>query len=566
MLATLPNGAIDALRERRWDDFALIVRPHARSGNKALWAEIAAEHPVSFNLLDTLEGLNPTQRRAAIYSLLPAVGEMADLQLEEALRLLKFGTTLDDPSGIFISGQLSPHVLRRPELADEIGESLRADDSTEPIEHQIWGASFFSQAPAQAAAFAAKLIGGGSHDVALLIALLLSLPSNSTSVVPYLGAHEEKLAGLLHASRIDHGIQSWMALAAIADFSQTAWQLLQTGMDSDDPKPAIALSRFLFRLTSPEVSVAHTPLNEVVRKLLNTALRDADARREIDSSVASLMYQEVLCPSVVEELPALFERDANVVKLFPSIFGALSPQPDFARVLSVALLSKDSTVSALKGAISLCTQGRAPVALDDNLFAAASPEAWIGAVKRLLGLTHYGPVLCEFIALLSEPSAGAKGVRLASIAQMLNYAFQEYPNATAAFLAAKVPQIPKSSPVAAVYRSVYANVLSWQRVLARLPERKELWPKVSERNAFLAIKERFHREVTRSAMEKSVFRAITRVEFTAQGQKVASHASDGGITVQEMASMSQAIELPTSEVSDPMRGILLRNNLLRGVE
>jgi len=563
MSAVLPEGAIDALREGRWDAFVSMVRPIANIGNVELWREIATKHPASFDLFATLESLTPSQRNTAVYMLLPAVGELSELTVAEALRLLKFGSSLKDSAGIFTSRNLSPHVHRRFELGEEIGEALRADGSADDIQRQIWAMAFFPNAPAQAAVYATKLMDGTAEDSAMLVALFQSLPGYVSAAALHLEPQEESLSNQLYASRSRHGIQAWVALVSASEFSPTAWSILLAAIESAEAEASIAMVHSLFRLSAPSVGVHGVPLDQIVQKLLHAAFRNPDARQQVDSSIAGLLYQDPLRSVVVSELQNLLGLDADIVECFPESFRTLGQLPGFIAVLSNGLLRSGSTVPAVRGLLSLCTGKRAPIGLDDGAFSAAGPEGWVRAVRRLLGLTVNGPALCDFISAISRLNGINEGARAQMIGEMLNIAFQEYPNATAEYLATTVKQVEKSSPIGAVYRFVYASVLRWQRVLAKLPERKELWPTDSEKSALRAIRTRFGREVSRMAMEKSVFRAVVNSEAVAQGRRVASHSKHGVASVNQLASVSHSIELPSSEVADPLRGILLRNNLVR---
>ena len=147
---------------------------------------------------------------------------------------------------------------------------------------------------------------------------------------------------------------------------------------------------------------------------------------------------------------------------------------------------------------------------------------------------------------------------------MLNEAFAEYPGATEAFLQNKTKAIPRSDPVAAVYRGVYANVVRWRRVLNRLPDLKELRPTDTELHTLRTIKRRTNRDIIRGAAERSVFAQIFTSVHIVQGRKFASHTRFAPAQVTEMAETGHWVELPSSERADPLRGQLQRRNLLRG--
>jgi hypothetical protein len=148
-------------------------------------------------------------------------------------------------------------------------------------------------------------------------------------------------------------------------------------------------------------------------------------------------------------------------------------------------------------------------------------------------------------------------------AQMLNKAFSEYPGATEEFLKYKTSTLSSDAPELEVFQGVYANVLEWRGVLERLPKRKELTPNDSELEVLRARKRRINREIMRMAAEQSVFADLFTHLHLAQGRKFASHTPFGEPQIAHMAESSHFVELPSSELADPMRGQIERSHFLR---
>jgi len=253
----------------------------------------------------------------------------------------------------------------------------------------------------------------------------------------------------------------------------------------------------------------------------------------------------------------------DMVEEFPEVFGALANHTnEFASVLTNWLLSPDVSFTSLASLLSMCTSSRAPVALDETAFATPPPERRLKAARRLLALTHHGPTLCHFSALIAEmPTLGPERFNLSG--QMLDNAFLEYPGATEEFLKDKTSTLSTSAPEAQVFHGVYANILQWRSVLEKLPNRNELRPSDAEFQVLRTRKRRFNREIMRVAAEQSIFASLCTNLHMAQGRKFASHTPFGAPQITQMAESSHFFELPSSELADPMRGQIERNNLLR---
>ncbi|MCY1551252.1 hypothetical protein D9M68_875690 [compost metagenome] len=146
---------------------------------------------------------------------------------------------------------------------------------------------------------------------------------------------------------------------------------------------------------------------------------------------------------------------------------------------------------------------------------------------------------------------------------MLQVLFDEYPAATDKFLKEKAKACSRSAPEARSYRAVYASVLRWRRVLERLPALQELRPTDNELHILRTLKSRLNREILRGAAERSIFANMVSSAHVAQGRKVVIRTPHGSPQVVAMGEASHSIELPSSELADPMRGHLNRIQLLR---
>jgi hypothetical protein len=550
--------AILALREGHWDQYEALMRPLLKGNNDEIWARVAAEHPATRNLLSVLSKLSNEQARAACHWLLPAIGKLSAFSLDDAFSLLDFAETLGGSYWHASSQQLALHIAARTDLGAEIGEGLRTDPRRGDASQRVWAVAFSSAAPQIAAQYLVGLMTGNRTDTQLLIHLLHTLHVEVPAVQAELAACERPLADFLLGQTGEFGHEAWSAMTCIASLSPTAVGYLLSAVDSADSQAVGAIANSLYQLKG----IAAESLQRILNGLVTIGVQNEQARAQIDQGIESLMFRDDLRPYAVASLLDLCSIESDAVEMFKATFGGLAEHStEFFRVLSEWLVRPVTNFSSITGLLSLCTSGRAPVGLDGEVFAAHESDSWLKAARRLLALTHHGPTLCQFIAAIAamEPIGDA---RLQLAGQMLNITFTEYPSATEQFLKAKTAETSRSDPTAHVFRGVYANALRWRRVLTRLPTRNELRPSELELQALRAMKRRINREIMRAAEEQSILRQLASKSHIAQGRKFASHTQFGPPQVIEMAQSSHSVELPSSELADPMRGMLERRKLL----
>lgn len=560
VIAFLAGGDRDAFE-------ASVVAFTKRESADVLWSAIGAAHGVSLDLFAALNEWPDAGIRVAMRRLMPAVARVSTLNLGDAVHFLRFAERVPLTFRHTAVEQLQPHINADAQLGVQLGEAqLRADVAGEGA-MQVWAGAFAAGAPAGAATYAAKLLTseGGLAD-AQLHALLQYLDVNRAEVVAVLQPVEGMLtARLLAGSREpERSYPAWIALTSITAFSGSAADALQCGLENGETSALMATAHWLQRQASVTVGVTAVPVENLVRTMLQHAVGKDEARLAVDSAISSLMYRDLTRPLVLPCVADLGSLDEDVAELFPDTLSAVcEQQPDFVSLLTRWLLAPDATFTAVRSLLSRCAAGQAPVGLDTAMFAAAGPDRKVAAARRLLGLTHNGPVLCQFISVLAESAAlQPDGLNLA--AQMLNEAFVEYPNATVEFLQGRTRPPERKEPFSHVYRGVYANALRWRRVLARLPRLNELRPTDSQLHALRAMRSRMNREIIRVANERSIFAALSTKMSIAQGRRFVVRTEHGLSTISEMQHASHAIELPSSELADPVGGMLRRARRLGG--
>ncbi len=556
------QDAARSLREGQWNDYKARVMSAYRVDNEKIWTQLAAEHPQTVNVIAALTNQPADSRASACEWLLPVVGLLDSISVDEALALLDFADFLDLSHRYMPAEQLKPHITAQSVLGRQLGQIMRT--RTEPKEACliVWAGAFSSGASQEAVQYAAELLTGTPVDTQLFAHLLNNLPATDDVVRKTLEPVETEVAGVLVSNIGELGYLGWSALCCVAVFSPTARSQLQAALNAGEQHAVLAIANTLYRTDNPLAGVTGTPVVDIVSRLLEIALSDPQCRARIDAAVNSLFFRTSLKPVVVQCVKNLRSTE-GAIELFGETFGALARHPiEFAQVLTDWLLHPDASFNSIRGLLSLCTTSQAQVGLDEIEFAAQSPQQRTNAARRLLALTHHGPTLCKYIATIAEMSTlGTE--RFALAGQMFDLAFAEYPGATEEFLKKKTVEISRTAPEAHVFRGVYSNTLRWRRVLERLPKRKELLPSDTDLQTLRTRKQRINREIMRIAAERSIFRDVVTNMHIVQGRKFSTRTKFGQPQITEMRQTSHFVELPSSELADPMRGQLERNKLLR---
>lgn len=554
---------VAALQHDQRDQYKSLVSTFLK-GDAAdeLWKALGEAHGTAFDVFDRLLAWPTADIAVAIRRLMPAVGHIKLVSLAEAVRFLQFAERVEPSFSHRVSEQLGPHLASQPELGRQLGEALRRGHIMGERAVRVWTRSFSNAAPHQAAEYALDLLAGSGNDLALLAVLLQFLPTGDAAVTSVLQPHEARLSAALVEAAPAVGRDAWFALTAIVGFSPGAMNAIHQAVTAGEVPALIAVADWLYRVSTPTVGATGVPLEELVKDLLRHAVASDEVRGWVDSGVASLLDHGSLRVLILPCVAELGRVDADVVKLFNETFDGVCDKPeDFTKLLTEWLLAENVTFNAIRSLLSRCAAQQAPAGLDSATFAAALPARKVAAVRRLMALTHDGPVLCLFIASLAEtPAMQPHGLELA--AHMLNEAFQEYPGATMEFLQSRTRPTARKEPFAHVYRGVYANALRWRRVLSRLPQLNELRPTDTQRHALRAMRQRMNRDIMRVAGEHSVFASLVTNVHIAQGRRFASHTVHGAPQVFDMQEASHSVELPSSELADPVGGMLRRAKAL----
>jgi hypothetical protein len=555
-------SAADMLRSGQLGGYLAQVKSAYGADGDEIWERLASRLSATGDVVEALLALSAQDGSTACMWLLPVIGRLPDLSLVEAKQLLSFSETLGLSYRYMPGQQLHPHIARRPELGVQLGEYLRVQERPGDASVSVWAAAFASGAPEVAATYIKVLLTGAEVDTRLVVGLTGYLQLGSGKVQGILRALEPFLADTLQGGVGVLGRAAWSALCHISGISSRAVQVLGDALRAAIPEAVIAIAQSLYQVGPDSVAVAGVPVGELVDELLQIGLGDDYVRHDIDAALGILFFQPTLRSVAADAVMTFGAVEKDVVTAFPEVFGALANhRKEFAHVLTHWLLASDTNFASLSSLLSLCRNSRAPVVLDEGVFVAQSPERRVKAARRLLALTQHGPTLCEFCALIvSMSTLGSERFHLGG--QMLDKAFKEYPGATEEFLRDRTSALPASAPELQVYQAIYVNVVQWRSVLEKLPKLKELIPSDADLEVLRTRKRRINREILRMAAEQSVFASFATKLHVAQGRKFASRTAFGAPEISYMAESSHFVELPSSELADPMRGQLERRNLL----
>lgn len=550
--------ALQALKARDIARYVELVTPLVGDAERAarLWHLLASNHGSEFDLLELL--LMWPQADAATWLLAPAVAHLGALTFEEAMALLVFSGRVDQSYHRSIVEALQPHVAHDPALGERLGEALKTG-SFSSKQLLVWAGSFCGGAGVTAVTYAISLPEGDEGADRLLAAVLCCLPMQEPGVQQFVREHEAMLVERVAGSVFSTGREAWFALGVLTQTSAKAVELLAEAATSGNADAMDAISVTLHSGDTECIGASGVKVGEIVDRLLHAALGNLGLRQKVSRLLAALVYRGNLRSFVVGRLEALGQvTQVDAGELFAEAFDALAQYRDaFASVLTSWLIWDHVSLGALRSLLSRCSSSPELVALESTSYAAAPVERRAAAGLRLLALCYHGPVLCRFIGLLAEtPTLQPEGLQQA--AALLNEAFLEYPTATVDFLKSRTRVAMRREPYAAVYRGVLTNALRWQRLLAKLPKVAELRPSAAEFQALSAMRWRQNKEILRMARERSVLASLAKQVHVAQGKRVASHVSHGLPRVSTMVERSYTMELPSSEVADPVGGALRR--------
>lgn len=553
-LALLVNGQYAELRN--------LTRDQDDQQNQQLYQQLADADMQEVDILECFERWLPLNPYAACHCLLPALSLSSRADATRLGRLLRLVPEHDDSLPHHIGDALQVRFSRQPSLALELA---RCFDSGVPIigkACQVWAISFAMAQPVAAAQFVVDRLGTSTTDIRAIKALVVTLPWRSDEVRAVIGPHHHALLTWLAGLVETDAEGAWYCLVELGQFEVDAYRLVAEALDVGVPVAASNVARSIFRIDGAVYGVNSVPLDDVLRRLVAMACEDAAICGNVDLALSSCLRKPNQRPIAIDCLRALGDGPDDALNRFDATFKGL---PDdaalFKDVLTGWLLSPTASFQVIRAMLSVVSAQRARAELDEQLLAKATPLARIKLIRRLLGLLGDGPALCQFGTDIARmKTLGNAGLELAN--EMFNLLKDEFPQATEEFLKPLAASHLRRERGAVIFRGVYASVLRWKRHLERLPSRPELRVGDADELTLRSARIKLNAIIQRGAEEMSVFASVMKKVHIAQGRRFTSHTENGPMQINSMGQYSHSIELPSSELSDPMRGYIHRMKML----
>jgi len=542
----------------RFAELRALTLPQDEQQDRQLRERLAGADLREVDLLDSFEQWVPVNLYAACHTVLPAFGLSSRADVPRLMRLLRMISDGTDPRANYISEALQVRFASRPTLPQELAACFDSDGPITDMACRVWASSFAAAHPVAATQFVVDRLEPSADDQRAVRALAATIPWRAAEVRTLLTSHRQAMLTWLKFLLETNADDAWYCLVEFGQFDADAYALVADGLERGVSSAAQHVARTLFRMDGTAYAVNHVPLADVLQRLVTLACADAAVGDNVDLALSSCLKRQSQRPIALDCVRTLGDGPDDVLKRFDSTFYALSEDAAlFKEVLTSWLLSPTASFNVISAALNLVASNRAPAGLDEALFAGATPLARTKAVRRILGLLGDGVALCQFAADIARMvSLGDAGIELAS--QMFNLLKDEYPRATEDFLKPLAASALRRERGAQVFRGVYAIVMTWKRHLERLPKRPELHIGDADAMAFKTARMKQQLEIHRGAEAMSVFASVMTKVHIAQGHRFTSHMQDGPSPISDMGHFSHAVELPSSELSDPMRGLLHR--------
>lgn len=550
-LSLLVNGQFAELRK--------LTKGQAERQNQQFHQRLAEADMREIDLLDAFERWVPVNQYAACHTVLAALGLSSRADAQRLMRLLRMLQEGIDPRANYISEALQAQFTRELALPLELAACFDNDGPITDTACRVWAVAFAMAQPVAAAKFLIDRLGQiGSNELRSVKALAAAIPWRSVEIRKVLAQHRQPLRNWLTGLLETDADGAWYCLVEFGQFDVDAYALVADGLERGISPAALHVARSLFSVDGTAYGANNAPLADVLQRLVTLACADASLCDNVDLALSSCLRKQNQRPIAMDCLRRLESGPEDIFERFDSTFYALGEDaPLFRKILTDWLLSPTASFEVIGAMLNLIALNRAPGGLDEELFAQASPLTRTKAVRRILGLLADGGALCQFAADIARMvSLGNSGLELAT--QMFNILKDEFPHATEEFLKPLAASAHRQERGAPIFRGVYATVLAWKRHLERLPRRLELRIGDLDALALRSARMKQQAEIHRGAEAMSVFASIMNKVHIAQGHRFTSHMEDGPMPISDMGHFSHAIELPSSELSDPMRGLLHR--------
>lgn len=549
--------------------FVTIEKAITEFGEVEVYNALGLLHGDSLNLCERIADVSLVEAKDARRLLLPAISRIIDFCKHDGEILLACVAQTSPVHLHEFSEQLQSQFERNPALPLQLVDRLAASSnlgSEGPI--RVWASAFVASHPMDATRYLVSVAGLSEQSTVVAASLMLSLERPSAEVLEILMHDEAKVAAgfIVRTRHAPHDWANWRALCLCAEFSDSATRAIAKIPNEGPLEAKLALMEWLQLAKSPLVGKSQVPIIDLLSPLMASDLADESLRKSLDILLAMLVRRPNCASIAADAIAQLGLVNEDLTTDFPNAITCLATSPtEASRVFTFWLTSADAAYRSINYFLRMCTSRELDLTIDSSTFNSVPVAGKMRVVRRLLGLTLNGPLLCKFISVFAEcPTLQPDGLSIAR--EMLAAVVLEYPVAADEFLCEKTVAKDETSIFSRMYKDVYANVLEWRRVLDKLPDAPELSATSTEQFNLTQLRRTTNREIVREAHKKSIFAQIAQQVHVSQGHRVAQHSSFGLSDITEMTESSYYIELPTSELADPVGGAMHRLHLIGDAE
>ncbi len=184
-------------------------------------------------------------------------------------------------------------------------------------------------------------------------------------------------------------------------------------------------------------------------------------------------------------------------------------------------------------------------------------------VRRILATCVFAPPLCSLVfSMTSLTNAEQRAFSLVGDV-FGNYISDEFPNSTREFLQAALRNAAPNTPVQALLRKLIRHIKKRETLYTDLPTLKELTPAQDNLQSYRVAMLKENRKILDGAEKQSIFASLFPKINLKYGRSVVSEVRGKFTGPTHLKAISHSIELPRSELRDPVAGILRRNGFLK---
>lgn len=179
--------------------------------------------------------------------------------------------------------------------------------------------------------------------------------------------------------------------------------------------------------------------------------------------------------------------------------------------------------------------------------------------RRVLGVCVFGPALCSLVFSLTQLKDAER--RTFSIVGDVfgNHISDEFPNTTREFLQARLASTAESSSLWALIEDLLRHMQEREELYDELPKLQELRPAHEKLQSYRVAMLKQQREILERAEQRSVFASLFPKINLKYGRSVITEIQGKFTDPTHLKQLSHSIELPRSELRDPVAGILRRD-------